>query len=484
MNSFSAQRSLRPINRLFGAFCFCMLSIFAGLTASAQSQSDLFRGTWLLQTPAKEGLTLLIKANGRASYFWATNTDRTVYQGIWTLDGEQAIVTWEDQSSHRIEREALGFIFTYTNPNTNESYAARAEQIPKDILGQWAKPPTIADELRSERDQAKGFFGIWSTGDGQYIFVEDDRSAASNIGPHSEGLRGAWARQGSELHIVWDSGDYSILRENDRGYAYKQIAPGGLIEEDTTKFRSAARTVADNVPADWLSTYQAEREAYAGGIAFASRKSAREFYRGSWIIHRGEKTFEGINIERFGGLESTRKKELSGSWRMDGQDIFMRWDDGLRSILNPLGHGFILYEYAAGRPLDGVPTRIFPAAPTNAAKLEKHLQDRKIVANRVIELAETAGVDLKAEDNSWGSTFARWAWPFGDETTEMNLQALEATDQPSSQDPWWWLFWSESSTNEPSNVEPAVATDESIDSAAKQPAQAPAPAKKEWYWPF
>ena len=62
---------------------------------------------------------------------------------------------------------------------------------------------------------------------------------------------------------------------------------------------------------------------------------------------------------------------------MDGQDIFMRWDDGMRSILNPSGHGFILYEYAAGRPLDGVPTRIFPAAPIDSAKLEQQIKDRK-----------------------------------------------------------------------------------------------------------
>ena len=46
---------------------------------------------------------------------------------------------------------------------------------------------------------------------------------------------------------------------------------------------------------------------------------------------------------------------------MQGQDLFMRWDDGMRKILSPIGRGFVIYEYRPGRPLDGVPTRTHAA---------------------------------------------------------------------------------------------------------------------------
>jgi hypothetical protein len=485
MNSFSAQRFLLPFNRPIRALCLFVLSILAGLTAAAQSNSDLYRGTWQIQTPENGGLTILIKSNGRAAYFWSENTDRSVHQGTWTVEDEAAILTWDDHSSHRMEREALGFKVAFSDANSVEKYSARAEQIPKEVLGQWAKPPTQADELRSERDQAKGFFGTWKLGQGQYLFIEEDRSAASTDEDESIGLRGAWARQGSELHIAWDSGHYSILRENERGFAYKQIEPGALIEEDKTTFLAAARTITDNVPAEWLSAYQAERAAHSGSIAFANRKSARDFYRGSWIIRRSAAAYERIEIGRFGGLDSNRKQQLTGTWRMDGQDIFMRWDDGMRSILNPLGQGFLLYEYAPGRPLDGVPTRIFPAAPTDASKLEEHLKDRQVVASKVLELAKTAGVNLSSNDAGWGRTFARWAWPFGeDEVGNNTLETLEEATGSGSQDPWWWPFWSENSDSDSSSSDSAAASDTPAATTSAQPSQPAKSSKKVWYWPF
>ena len=56
-------------------------------------------------------------------------------------------------------------------------------KLPREILGQWAKPPTREDEIRSDRDKARGFFGIWQI-DGPtpgYLFIESDRSAASTL---------------------------------------------------------------------------------------------------------------------------------------------------------------------------------------------------------------------------------------------------------------------------------------------------------------
>lgn len=483
MNSFSAQRFLNFFNRRIRFGALVLLSLCPALPALAQGQGDFFRGSWQLQTPEQGGLTLLLKSNGRAAYFWSDNTDRTVYQGEWSLQGETAVIEWADQSQHTIQRSALGFEVSYRGPADGGAYTVRAEQIPKEVLGQWAKPPTAGDELRSDRDQAKGFFGIWQVGEGKFVFVEDDRSAAS-VNAAGQDLRGAWARQGSELHIAWDSGHYSILRENERGYGYKQIEPGVLIEEDATEFSAAARTVQDNVPAEWLSAYKKEREGSSGAVVFASRSSAREFYRGTWIIQRGTQTYERIEVERFGGLTSNRKRQLDGSWRMDGQDVFMRWDDGIRSILNPLGRGFLLYEYVPGRPLDGVPTRIFPAAPTDASKLAEHLQSRQAVTRQVLELAKTAGLNLERKNAGWGRTFARWAWPFSEDDAVEGLDPMESAEQPGSQDPWWWLFWSESGESLPAGAEPAQAPQAEPKASTVAPKPSAPATKKDWYWPF
>jgi len=453
MISFSTQR--------FPHFPGAVTALICGLLLApilhGQNNDELFRGTWQIDTPDQGALILIVKNQGRASYFWGDNTDRTVYQGTWTSSEGTATLTWPDGGRHRIERDSLGFAVTYTDATGRERYTEPAQQVPAEILGQWAKPPTKGTEAVSDRDKAKGFFGIWKIGgddDAAYVFVEADRSAASTE-TGGDGLRGSWAKQGSELHIAWDSGHYSILRENRREFAYKRIEPGKIIEDDESEMRPAVRTIEEKVPAGWMADYQREREIHTGGIAFSSRKIARAFYRGSWIVKLSDKHFERIEIGRFGGLRSTAERGQSGDWRMQGQDIFMRWDDGMREILSPIGRGFLLYEYKPGRPLDGVPTRIRAAAPADTGKLAEHLKGRDDVARQMLSLSEAAGIDPSLqEDAGWGRTFARWVWPFGEDEASPSTEAMlqEAYEAADEADPWWWPFWSEKGepTAEPS----------------------------------
>lgn len=419
-------------------------------SASAQSGKELFRGTWQIETPGRGTLIMILKNQGRASYFWGDNADTSVYQGSWSSTAEAATMSWPDGSQHRIENDQIGFEATYLDVSATERYTSPAQQVPGEVLGQWAKPPTRDSELDSDRDQAEGFFGIWSIGaedeeDPHYVFVESDRSAASTRGA-SGGLRGSWAKQGSELHIAWDSGHYSILRENRRGFAYKRIAPGEVIEDDTTEPQPAIRTNRDNVPGTWRADYEAEREIYTGGVAFASRSNARAFYRGDWVIRLDENKFERIEIKRFGGLATSLDRSLSGDWRMQGQDIFMRWDDGMRKILTPIGRGFVIYEYRPGRPLDGVPTRTRAAAPADTSKLADYSEERDDVAEQMRSLADAAGLDPSQQANSgWGRTFARWVWPFSEDPAAATSDAIleEEFEADRETDPWWWPFWSE-----------------------------------------
>ena len=143
----------------------------------------------------------------------------------------------------------------------------------------------------------------------------------------------------------------------------------------------------------------------------------------------------------------------------------MRWDDGMRKILSPIGRGFVLYEYKPGRPLDGVPTRIRAAAPADPAKLAEHLQGREDVAQQMVALAEAAGIDpAQQQDAGWGRTFARWAWPFGeDEAVATSDDLLQREFEVAKEnDPWWWPFWSENAS-EPTPVDSTETVEEIIE---------------------
>ncbi len=494
MNCSSTQRYFATFNTSLKALLFCLLALTLGFSLSAEERNELYRGTWQIDTPEDGALILIVKRNGLASYFWGNNADRTVYQGNWTSDDTGVTLNWKDGSHHRITQDSLGYAIAFQDAAAVEQYATQAQQMPKDILGQWATAPAKPNEQVSDHDKAKGFFGTWQIETGAstyYIVVEPNRSAASNWSPDntsSKGLRGSWAKQGNELHLVWDTGHYGILKQNDRDFSFKLISPGTRIDQDTSELFSANRINDDTLPVAWQANYQAEKAANSGGIAFSSRKNANLFYRGTWIIQRSATTFERIRIGRFGGLETSSDSSLEGVWRMTGQDIFMRWDDGVRTLLSPVGQGFLLFHYYPGRPLDGVPTRIFAATPDDAAKLTAHMQGRQDVAQQIRSLAEAAGVTTNPVEAGWGQTFMRWAWPFSEDEQPQSTEALlqESYETSATLDPWWWPFWSEkpsSATLPEADTTTAVET-EIVESPAIDETATIKPNKRDWKWLF
>ena len=288
MTIFSTQRYTRFFRSTTALFCGLAISSLLGLSAHAQSKDELFRGTWQIDTPEKGTLIMIVKSQSQASYFWGDNTDRTVYAGTWASEGETATLTWADGSQHRIEGDSLGFAITHIDARRQRGLHDQGTTSARRNTRSVGEAPTKASEIASDRDRAKGFIGIWKIGEDEtnakYIFVESDRSAATNAGGE-DGLRGSWAKQGSELHITWDSGHYSILRPNKREFIYKMVEPGLIIEDDETVMRPAARIIEDRVPLTWATKYRTERKIYTGGIAFSSRKNARAFYRGDWIVN-------------------------------------------------------------------------------------------------------------------------------------------------------------------------------------------------------
>ncbi len=472
----------------------------------AQVNTD-YRGVWQVETPENGDLILIVKRNQLASYFRADNNDRTVYQGSWKRSADGIILKWADGSYHRITQNLFKHEITYFDALQNEQYTTSTVKLPEEILGQWAKAPSTPDEELSDRDRAKGFFGIWKTGpssDPYYLIIEPDRSAATDWSQDNlsqQGLRGSWAKQGSELHITWDDGYYGILKQGASDVTFLMIPPGNEIEEATVEEFAAARVSKDQLSGDWYGLYTDERATQTGGIAFTNRKKAVVFYRGSWIVQRSENAFERIEISRFGGLKTSVDPTLHGSWRMSGQTIFMEWDDSIRRILSPVGSGFVLYEYKPGRPIDGVPTRVFPATPENTSKLAEYMQGRKAVATALLRRAEAAGVTADIVDAGWGQMFMRWAWPFDDTDPNNSSDALLKADAASLEgiDPWWWPFWSENPSAEKTDPEtkrntvkiamPSQtaepdpgATENPVETLTK--AETDESKKSDWDWPF
>ena len=191
--------------------------------------------------------------------------------------------------------------------------------------------------------------------------------------PHNNRLGDCAAQVGQTRRRTAHRLEHGLLlhsaSRNERGFDYKRIAPGTAIGEDEAEFVACNRTSKSNIATEWLSAYTAERAEYGGGIAFPSRKAARNFYRGEWIIQHRADAYEKVVLGRFGGLDNLARPHTRRFLMMSGQDIFMRWDDGMRKIPSPIADGFLLYEYKPGRPLDGVPTRIYAATlqPTRAS---------------------------------------------------------------------------------------------------------------------
>jgi len=426
----------------------------AAASANAQDASD-FRGAWRIDPPDSGEKIVIVKKRGEASYFWAANSDRTVYEGAWEPVGEGIAITWHDGAELRLERAASGYRATRTPSGGGETaYETAAEQMASDVLGAWARPPEGQREDASEDQGPEGYFGVWEVARGKdHVFIERDRSAASTWdgAPAAErGLRGTWEKQGGEMHIAWETGHYTVLRPAGNGHEHLRHAPGADLQNNEPETRDARRVQEKRVDDAWLAAYRKERQsgASAGGLSFEGRGETLRFYRGAWIVRQGGEQFEHIEIKRFGGLAGSDKQETKGDWRLRGQELVLHWDRGRREVLAPVGRGFVLFEYRPGRPIDGVPNRIAPAAPADAAKLEQYRAGRAAIGRRILELAKASGMDPERLKTTWGETVKDWVWPFGD---ERDTPSANASKDPGDDDdsPWWWPLWSDS--NPPEN---------------------------------
>lgn len=468
----------------------CLICLSNGL--QAQEKTELFEGSWAVGSKTVEPLIILLKPGGNAAFFYAQGSDNSIYPGTWTVDAGTAKITWENGTLHELRQGAFDFVGKYTDSLGSVKGDLTAQKVPSEALGQWAVAPDSGSK-EVKVNTKTNYFGIWKYFDPasdvhSFLLIEDNRSAAK-FEPTNEtnSVNGSWVRQGSELHLIWENGDYSILRETERGFAFREIEAGQEIEIQTNAFQTIQRVPEEQAPSSWLSEIRNQQSETPEGYVFTSRKAARDFYRGYWLIEHASGSYERLKFYRYGTLETSRQNGLDGDWMLSGQDAMLRWDDGMRYVLSPVGQGFVLFSYKPGRAIDGVPTRTLPAAPQNPEKLEILLAGRSAFAKEILSRAQNAGIDTQREDSKGP---LKWIWPFGETNRNDSAALMVHAEEPISKkstDPWWWPLWSEA----PSETEEAQATKNSSTHSSTdaqkniQSPQKPLIKKNsDWYWPF
>jgi hypothetical protein len=411
--------------------------------AALRAQVVSWLGTWEFSEPRSGPQFLILRAGGNASMFSGHANTSAVMQGRWRFDGVRLEVNWPERGIHVLERRDGDFLMSYIEPETEGfQFTVAATRMPTDYLGSWAVDPVSRRDQTQRENEDSGFFGNWliqPNGDEPYfILIRNDRSAATSLtskNAASSGKLGTWARQGTELHITWEDASYTVFQVAGDAFSVVHFPTGESLDKERSDGIPARRIRRDAVDADWLERFNAERDEMGWGIRFETQRAAQRFYRGNWLVDRSDFGVERISLGRMGGIRSTRRPIARGEWRLSTQDLFLNWEDGFRQVITPIGSNFVLFEYAAGRPVDAVPSRVFQAVPEDLEKLSAAQRERKI-AHPVFE-----SEPVRAEQRGgWFSDL----WPFGGERRqEFPEDTFVQGDERSVNNPWWWPFWSE-----------------------------------------
>lgn len=411
---------------LLGAAATAPLEAQLRLPRQEPRPEERFLGHWTIQTEGGQKIYINVKRNNRASFFYGLIRDNTVYQGRWSVFGDALFLEWEKGHTDVMRPfDAQNFRFAqfksgYTGSETPDDEGI-ARQIPRNEVGMWAIPPGELESRSAAQEEVEGFFGIWEirdpTGFTYYVMVNDDRTAASSY-PRSRkgrtGLRGEWRRQGAELHIMWDTGHYQIIRERPQDYVSELRPPTTNLDEEIVPIQ--VQRVNEVSATAWLDIYESE-EIFIRANPFRTRGDVNSFFRGKWVLLDEGEPVQEIDVGRFGGL-GIRGSRLGGTWRASTDAIYLYWEDGHRAILSPRYLNFTYQIFTPGQPFDGTPTRIYEAVPGDPAKLAQ-FRDMKMEAS----------MRLRA---------------YREIQEEIRQQPIPVDDDGPRRDPWWriniWPF--------------------------------------------
>jgi hypothetical protein len=362
---------------LLASISIQILPVFSQVpTPAAVKTEHPLIGSWIISEPEQGKLFLIVRNTGQVSYFREKWKDGKVLRANWSIQGQG--ITFDLDSGDKI--------LLFPGEDKNEGFAqiqqagqSPDEALPKlpsmrlnqDEVGKWHDPSAGEEELSTflkKSGNVDVFFGTWEVisakGLPYYIVIEEDRTAATNW-PYSkrgvDGMRGFWVRQGTELHIVWDTGNYDILRP----FSNKFIKLGYPPAVDLSSIEPApqpALKVKWYPHEPWRASYEKSRKDKAPiDTRWTSARKAARYFRGNWKLMTSPDVWNKLEMGRFGSAEYSRDGEkLQGTWKNASDYARIHWDNGFTEVIRPVGKHFVTMLYSPLKNLDGIPDRICP----------------------------------------------------------------------------------------------------------------------------
>lgn len=426
-------------HRPFTSLLSCVTSLLCGLIGTLSYGESDYVGSWILTTPEQGGLHLIIKDDGTAGYFWTDTAETQVYSGVWTADNTGIELLWEDDSRHIFSPQSEGTIIEYYSASQKRLYSVEGSKIPKGLLGAWYQAPRNQQRTNDPSKLYESLQGNWNVSDNHILSIMNNRLAQLYTEAGQLKQIGRWTRKEKALEIIWNTGDYARLQLEGSHYSYSNIAAAHPIHQ--------ASPIAQRVKRNY--SYEANAQAPVGqpaSLSFDSRKAQVKFFQGTWIFQRSASEYERISIGRFGGVRSDRKYQLHGQWKSGVDGLELTWDDGMRGQLLKIADAFVYLEYAAGRPLDGIPNRILKVAPTQLDRLGNPSQVAYQQAAKIVLAASQYPANpIKPKRPAKALNKAPWWWPLWtdpaqEETVEPDLIPETKTEHPVNKKSWIWPF--------------------------------------------
>jgi len=336
------------------------------------------QGAWRVTHPVNGHLYLIVREQRIVSYFWQYWEGERVLRSEWKAFGNGIYFALDSGDKIILSRSDAGVEAFFFNPGRSMTgapdFRTFALRVSSMDVGKWHRPVSrnaSKTGISGDEQVDDSFFGTWevisSRGLPYHIVVERDRTAATSW-PHSDrgvsGMRGSWQRQGSELHIVWDTGHYDILRKNEGKYHKIGYPPSVSLESVEPEPQPALKV--EWLPHDpWRALYVESRNKPASN-QWKSAKNASKFFRGDWKLLSSPGEMTKLELGRFGGIRGVRKgKVQKGEWKCTADYAILRWEDGTTELIRPLGDYFVTMLYSPLKNLDSVPDQVCPVDPLN-----------------------------------------------------------------------------------------------------------------------
>ena len=467
---------------IFSISLFVIYS-FAETNSEIIDSTD-YRGLWLTKIK-DESIYLLIKKNNLARYIYKDRIDNKVYVATWDVDEDNLLLIssfdFKDLKFSLKDKDLEPVISL-----KNKHIIQKLTSVPQAILGEWAIPPDY--EAPKNKYEPTTYFGLWETQDEKnprIIYIQDNRTVfckrKKTLANNSVlKLQGEWHKHGSQLHVAWEDGSYTVIdSSNENKVKLFDFEPGEALIVESSKY-ALVKKIQNGLD---LNTELANQGKFIKedniSLSGFDYKSLLRFYRGEWVTldETQPNAIDIIKFNKFGGLNIASDTNTKGSWFLSRKVCLLNLENGIRMRLKHVGSAFLLFVYEANRPLDSFPNKILKTAPLNPRKLDL------INTESGYTIALLKQVNLLSTNNERSiPLISNWS--------------NRDTINPIPIEPWWWPIWSDNlkmkevDSFSENNISPLLTNGkDSIASDNHSPSRNSTETinlinKSKWEWPF